>query len=150
MTHAVPRWVSACAVTGAVLLGCGGSLEGNSRGKGSTEGFRLGQAFKLRAGQEVALEGEGLRIEFASVADDSRCPAAVTCVWAGNAAVLLQMSKGGGATSLRLNTNRSPQFPGEGKYLQYKIVLIELSPYPRADKKIEPGEYVATLLVSRE
>ncbi len=155
MIHTVPRLISACLVvcfviTGAVLPGCQNSLARNSYRESKGEGFRLGQEFKLRAGQEGTLEGEGLRITFASVANDSRCPAGVTCMWAGNAEALLEMSKGGGVTTLKLNTYKSPQFPKEGRYLQYRIELIELSPYPRSDKRIEAGEYVATLVVSKE
>jgi hypothetical protein len=71
-------------------------------------------------------------------------------VWAGNAEIILEMSKGGGLTSLKLNTHKSPQFPKQGKYLRYRVELVDLSPYPGGDKQIAPREYVATLVVTKE
>ena len=113
---------------------------------------RVGREFKVRAGRTVALDGGGLRVRFARVASDSRCPVDVTCVWAGNAEVLFEVgAKGGGRMkTLRLNTNASPERPGEGKYQRYTLKLVELSPRPRSNRKIPAGQYTATLLVSKE
>ena len=55
---------------------------------------RPGREFKLRAGQQVTVKGTKLRIRLIAVENDSRCPSDVTCVWAGNAAVQLQLSTG--------------------------------------------------------
>lgn len=137
-------------ITCAMLLGCWNAVHGNGHAKGPTQVARLGRPFKLRAGQRVALKGQSLRIKFAAVEDDSRCPADVRCVWAGNAAVRLDVSiRGRGSKSLTLNTNRSPSLVGENQYRGYKVKLVELSPYPRSDQKIAAGDYVVTLLVSK-
>jgi len=112
--------------------------------------------FELRDGQSVAFDGgrDGgrLRIRFARVASDSRCPVDVECVWAGNAEVILELRLKGrrGTKTLRLNTNASPERPGEVKYGQYTLKLTGLAPRPRSTGKIAPGQYTATLLVSKE
>jgi len=49
-----------------------------------------------------------------------------------------------------LNTSKSPSFVGETEYHGYKVKLVELSPYPRSDRKIGRRDYTATLLVSKE
>jgi hypothetical protein len=92
-----------------------------------------------------------LRIKFVAVEDDSRCPADVKCVWAGNAAVRLEVSTNRrDSTSLTLNTSRSSALVGETQYQGYKLRLVELNPYPRSDQKIAAGDYTVTLLVSKE
>ena len=113
---------------------------------------RVGREFELKVGRAVTLDGGNLRVRLARVASDSRCPVDVTCVWAGNAEVLFEVSaKGGrGKKTLRLNTNASPERPGEGGYRRYTLKLVGLSPQPRSNQKIPAGQYTATLLVSKE
>jgi hypothetical protein len=113
---------------------------------------RVGREFKVKAGRTITLDGGSLRVRFARVASDSRCPVDVTCVWAGNAELLFEVSaKGGrGMKTLRLNTNASTERPGEGEYRRYTLKLVGLSPQPRSNRKIPAGQYTATLLVSKE
>ena len=119
---------------------------------GAAQTAHVGREFQVKAGQTVTLDGGRLRVRFARVASDSRCPLDVACVWAGNAEVLFEVSaKGGrGKRSLRLNTNASPERPGEGRYGRYTVKLVGLSPQPRSTQKIPAGQYTATLLVSKE
>jgi hypothetical protein len=121
-----------------------------ARRVGATQAARVGREFKVRGGRTVTLEGGRLRVRFASVASDSRCPADVDCVWAGNAELLIEVGarSGSGKKTLRLNTNASPERPGEGKYGRYTVKLLGLTPQPRAGRKIKAGEYTAALLVS--
>ena len=88
---------------------------------------RVGREFKLKVGRVVTLDGGRLRLRFARVSEDSRCPVDVDCVWAGNAAVLVEVG-GRGKTTLRLNTNASPERPVEGRYGRYTVKLVSLSP----------------------
>ncbi|MGH9933325.1 MAG: hypothetical protein ACREA9_29425 [Pyrinomonadaceae bacterium] len=131
----------------SVLLGSSNAADGYSHTKRQTARPRLGREFKLKAGQEVTLKGARLRIKFAAVENDSRCPSDVTCVWAGNAAVQLQLSAGRGSKTVTLNTSKSPSFVGESEYRGYKVKLVDLSPYPRSDRKIAARDYTVTLLV---
>jgi hypothetical protein len=55
----------------------------------------LEQEFKLKVGESAKALREGLKVEFDSVAEDSRCPRGVTCIWAGNAKILLKVEKDG-------------------------------------------------------
>lgn len=106
-----------------------------------------GQEFKLKAGREARLKGAAVKVRFASVAEDSRCPRGVDCVWAGNARVALVVEAGGRTANVELNTNVEPKSASaEG----YELALTDLSPYPRADEKINPKDYTATLVVRRK
>ena len=106
----------------------------------------LDQDFKLKVG-ESAQASEGLKIEFDSVTEDSRCPKGVTCVWAGNAKVLLKVKKDGGkAANVELNTNINPK---TSRYLDYELRLKELKPYPESNATIKSSDYEVTLTVHR-
>jgi hypothetical protein len=141
------RIVSSCIVC-SLLLSCAGVLAAKTR-DGAPQVARSGREFKLHPGQRVTLKGTSLRIKFVKVETDSRCPADVKCVWAGNAAVQLQAGNGRGSKTLTLNTSPSERFAKEAEYQGYKVKLVDLSPYPRSDRHIKVGDWVVTLLVSK-
>ena len=108
----------------------------------------LDQEFELKLGQQVLIENERLRISFTGVAEDSRCPEGVQCVWAGNGKVMLILSKTRKrASTMKLNTGVDPK---QNTYQGYEVKLVSLNPYPKKDVKIKKREYVATLVVSRK
>ena len=107
----------------------------------------LGQPFELRSGASAILDG-GLTITFDRVASDSRCPMNALCIWVGDAVVALSISGGSGGSAQReLHTHSAES---EASYLAYTIKLVALAPYPRTDRQILPGDYVATLSVARK
>lgn len=106
----------------------------------------LDQEFKLKIG-ESASGPEGLKVEFDSVTDDSRCPKGVTCVWAGNAKILLKVQKDAGKPAdVELNTNINPK---TSRYLEYELTLKELKPYPEINVPIKSSDYELTLTVHK-
>ena len=109
---------------------------------------RLGSEFELRVGQSVSLYKRRLWIRFVAVADDSRCPSDVTCVWAGNARVQLQVSNGRTSKTLTLNSNTAAPPPSDGSFKGYTLKLISLNPYPRSTVRIARDRYVVKLMVS--
>lgn len=132
------------------LLSCGNVAGGNTLAATATQVARLGRPFKLSVGQQVTLEGQRLRIKFVAVKEDSRCPSDVTCIWAGNAAVQLDVSTSRrDRKMLALNTAGISALPGEMQYRGYKLRLLGLNPYPSSKQKIAPGDYTVTLLVTK-
>ena len=106
----------------------------------------LNQEFELKAGEKVSVEG--LKIDFEMVAEDSRCPVDVTCVWAGNAKVVLKVSKRGRrASGFTLNTGLEPRHK---LYYGYDVKLVSLNPHLKKGEKIKKGDYVARLVVTRK
>ncbi len=148
--HCLRARMFSLAIAGSLLLACFGVLDAKTHADGALQLVRLGREFKLRVGQRVALKGTRLQIKFAAVENDSRCPSDVTCVWAGNAAVRFQLSAGRGNKTITLNTSSNSTFVRENEYLGYKVKLVDLSPYPRSDRKIASRDYTATLLVGKE
>ncbi len=94
----------------------------------------------------TAEEGD-LRIHFASVTSDSRCPTGTQCVWAGNAEIVLELS-GDGNHAAVLNTN--PQYQQSYRTSEHVVTLKELKPYPEAGQTIALSDYVAVLTVEKK
>jgi hypothetical protein len=108
----------------------------------------LDQEFEIGFGQQVLIEGEGLRITFTRVAEDSRCPRGVNCIWAGNGKVVLKLTKMRRRPALMsLNTTLDPK---QDDYRGYDVKLVSLSPDPQKDVPIKRSRYAATLVVSRK
>ena len=102
----------------------------------------LGEEFEIAIGDQVFLDNRELRIEFKEVPEDSRCPEGVTCVWAGNAQVVLILND----STVNLNTYLEPMKTNASGYL---VTLVAVSPYPVYEQVIKKEEYVARLLVER-
>lgn len=105
-------------------------------------GPKLGEEFDLKFGEQVVVQNQGLFIKFKAVDDDSRCPEGAMCIWAGNAKVVLQVSQ----EDIALNTYLDPKL---ASYSKYTIRLVMLNPPPRLNGPIDPKEYVARLLVTK-
>jgi len=106
----------------------------------------IGQPFQLRAGDSAFLQNSDLMLVFERVVQDSRCPADVTCVWSGEAAVAL----------LAIQTGRDPQplelstLPEKSKatVFDYIIELRQVAPFPqKAGAVLTASDYVITLVV---
>lgn len=107
---------------------------------------QLNSPIKLHVNESTFLESENLQITLNNI-DDSRCPSDVTCVWAGEAKVQLNLAHGEQSGNFTLSTmeNSKPvSFDG------YLISLIKVDPYPTSIKNITPADYLATVLVSKE
>ena len=67
------------------------------------------QEFTLRPGERAALPGQS-SLRYIEVANDSRCPPTVQCVWAGDAEVKLVFEQAGKAADVVLHSaNPAPQ-----------------------------------------
>ena len=108
----------------------------------------MGQQFPLHVGQSASVAGVSAVITLRAVRNDSRCPGGTQCVQAGNAEVVLDVARGGGApSSLTLNTTTPPSETGLGSGI---LRLISLSPTPMASTTIDQSASVATLCVCRQ
>jgi len=123
-------------------------LLGLAQDPASNKKVDLGEEFKIKNGQEAVVRGEKLSIRFRSVSGDSRCPSGVTCVWAGNGEVVVEVArKNKKQVVAKLNTLLEPK---EIVYKGFKIRLIALSPYPRVNEPIDPKDYEATMVVTKQ
>ena len=98
---------------------------------------------------------QGIGISFDEVVEDSRCPANVVCVWAGEAVIELTVTEADTSAVVRLSLRpgshiKSPWVrvtnsqPGSE---DISIRLTSLEPYPGSDADTEGGVLTAVLEV---
>jgi hypothetical protein len=100
--------------------------------------------FDLRIGESVVTTDD-IRIAFDAVRSDSRCPADVNCIRAGEAVIALTLSRVG-----ELPVGRELETTPERSsttFLNFTITLSSLQPYPRSDRQTRSEDYVATFVV---
>ena len=105
----------------------------------------LGERFALPYARTTTVAD--LHVSFATVTADSRCPRKVVCVWAGDAAIVLEVKRGAETRSVELHTT-PPQATGEA--FGHRIELVSLDPYPDEPSERKPNVYVAHLIVGGE
>ena len=108
----------------------------------------LGEKFSLAIGQAASIIGENLRIRFKEVITDSRCPQGVTCIWAGEASCLIEITYSE-TTYNKILTQPGLSEPPQTDFQQYKITF-DLLPYPQKGERIENEDYRLQLEISRK
>ena len=114
--------------------------------------FSLNESFALGGGQEALIPSEKLRLRFADVLEDSRCPTRVQCFWTGQARIAIEVQSDGSApTTLQFNTNPAPGQAVKSQTVgAYRIELQSLDPYPQTpDDPIAIEDYRATWVVRK-
>ncbi|MEO8199583.1 MAG: hypothetical protein ABI679_03585 [Gemmatimonadota bacterium] len=102
--------------------------------------------FSLAVGEAARVANTPITIGFAKVEDDSRCDPNVTCVWAGNGRVGLEVTGEGQKEALVLNTTLNPQSRSVHGFMLRLMDLNRRRPSATADSV----GYKVTLRVSRE
>ncbi len=135
----MPTWPF---LLGLVLLsaGCGSPTE--------PDPARLAQEFTLAPGGSARVADVDLTVSFDRVVSDSRCPVDVTCIWEGDAVVVVTLSQPSRAQA-RLELHSSGRFARTARYGDLEIALVGLAPEPKAGSEIAQSAYRATFLVTR-
>ncbi len=128
----------------AGCLACGASTAVTNGDPASTE-VVVDNEFELAPGHTATFAALGLTVRFDSVKNDSRCPRDVTCVWAGNAAVLVTLRRTGAAAYQgTLNSFSEPKSVKDGNDT---LTLVGLLPETDTRHPITAGEYRARFVV---
>ena len=97
----------------------------------------------LKYGEDRRLDNSVLRLSFGRVVEDSRCPAGVYCIWAGNAVVEIGIAAGSGPTvPLQINATMDPRY---ADWNGIRVTVLELDPLPRAGVTLRPEDYSVKL-----
>ncbi|NGP89939.1 hypothetical protein [Fodinibius halophilus] len=103
---------------------------------------KIGEEFTIEYGQEITIPEEGITLRFNDVLTDSRCPQGVSCIWLGNAEIVIELND----TKANLNTLLEPN---QVRFSEYKVQFLSLKPYPKHDVELENKDYFAKLLISK-
>jgi hypothetical protein len=110
----------------------------------------LDEEFTLAPGQSAAVNGTNLRLTFDRVSEDSRCPTDVTCVWEGDAVVVLRVKAEAEETTREVHTQGGEPRSRKAPAGDFVVTLVRLDPVPRSTAAIEASAYRATLRVGRD
>jgi hypothetical protein len=110
----------------------------------------VNEDFTLRPGQTAEVNGATVRITFERVKDDSRCAVDVTCIWEGDATVVLKVVADSTEATREVHTNEGGDRSRKAPAGDYVVTLVRLEPAPRSTQPIEADAYRATLRVARE
>ena len=127
--------VAAIVLSALVLPGC-------TKPTGTEAG--LGKEFSLSIGQSATVTGENLSVKFIEVVSDSRCPTGATCIWAGEASSLVEITTSG-STYSKVLTQPGLSGPSQTDFLKYQITY-NLQPYPQAGREAKKGDYSLHLI----
>ncbi|MBC7938212.1 MAG: hypothetical protein H7Z19_00370 [Chitinophagaceae bacterium] len=128
----------------ALLTWCACSLAGPAWQAGNESG----KTFSLRAGESVDAGDGDLRVGFEGVYADSRCPKREQCVRAGEATATVWFQRGSGPRQSR-ELRTAPGAAPAASAFDHVLRLMRLDPYPITGRQLAPGDYVATLTLSR-
>jgi hypothetical protein len=81
-----------------------------------------------------------MEVRFVAVTEDSRCPRDVTCIWAGEVKVQLEILETAKAASQVEVLEGGSTVAGE-----YRVTLVRVEPQPMSTARIAPQDYRATL-----
>jgi hypothetical protein len=122
-----------------------GNKQAKSQGKQNPNAQSIEVSPLLHINESHTFDG-GVTVKLIKVANDSRCPSDVDCIWGGNAVVTLNIShKGETPVDVDLNTDLKPQ---NAVYMTYDVRLVRLDPYPKSDSVITIKDYAVTVQAS--
>jgi hypothetical protein len=99
----------------------------------------INQNLVLKVGESKTV-GE-LTVDVVGITEDSRCPADVQCVWAGRAAIELELRSGGKSTKVIFYSNEDKVVKFEG----YTLNFLRIAPDKLSTRELRPGDYTITL-----
>ena len=107
----------------------------------------LDQRFVLAPGQAARIDGTSGRVQFVELANESRCPLNATCIQAGDATIALSVVDDQGSNRYELRVNDPTR--KSVMHRDLRLEFVDLQPYPDTNRPTAPGDYRATLRISR-
>ena len=90
----------------------------------------------------AAVKNAEIKVTFVAVTEDSRCPRDVTCIWAGEVKVQLEVQQASQVASQVEILERGSTVAGK-----YRVTLVRVEPQPTSTARIAPQDYRATLKI---
>lgn len=139
------RSLMVLAMIAGAAAACGSTGEPIEPGR--TYQVQEGDTVELRVGESALLGSAGATVTFTRVVTDSRCPADVTCVWAGDAHIQLDAT-GPTPEAMTLDLHSGVD-PVEATFAGFRIRLVDVAPARRQADEVGPGDYSVRLAISR-
>jgi hypothetical protein len=125
------------AILMSVVVACCGAAPSQE-----LRSVELGAQFTLAPGTSVSVKAAKMEVRFVAVTEDSRCPRDVTCIWAGEVKVQLEILETAKAASQVEVLEGGSTVAGE-----YRVTLVRVEPQPMSTARIAPQDYRAALKI---
>ncbi|MCY7330132.1 MAG: hypothetical protein LH618_16390, partial [Saprospiraceae bacterium] len=112
--------------------------------------FVSNEPFLLCFGTTAAQTGQNFSIKFEKLAEDSRCPTDVVCVWEGRALIGVTITHEGTieTDSLAVGNFFGMPYSDSTLFAGYKIKLLEVLPAPISTNQPTEADYKVKLLIT--
>jgi len=107
----------------------------------------IGNEFQLAFGEAATIPDAAVRLQFTDVVTDSRCPLQAQCVWAGDAAIAIEIASTPSGGDSRTDTLHTTLDPRSVTFDGYELHLVRVEPYPVTPGTLPPASYRITLRV---
>lgn len=114
------------------------------------ENFNLGESFVLHNGYTSSQIDGDLSIRFKRVDHDSRCPEPAQCFWRGIGVVRLELTDGSHSQDFQLATYDFDTLRSDTSFLNHRITLEQMRPYPKMDDEIKSEAYHLLIRIDTE
>lgn len=144
-----------CLLAGAgvlLTLGCeGGALtrpgvtpSGETGSAAASAPAATGEVAVVEVRFDETVSSGALRLRWMDL-NDSRCPQGVKCVWAGEAAATVEVTRNGLEPQTIVLKLRAGQEESAQMAAGSELRLLDVEPYPRTGMTPERGDYVAAI-----
>ncbi len=106
--------------------------------------------------QSKTLKGKGTQLVLKQMISDARCPEGLSCVWAGEAQVLISIYQNKKWKDEEIITFSSKKVEENKAWLAKKLAIpiakiksIRLLPYPKDSIKIDPKSYLIKVEIAK-
>lgn len=100
----------------------------------------------IEFGERVGVGQGSVSVRYGELTYDSRCAIGLTCVWEGDAAVIVEVADGGALLEGELHTRLDPRSMTFGEIV---ITLLDVRPFPVAEGQVDPPETSILVEVAR-
>lgn len=137
--------VIAVLAASLVFIAAQGAAEAQSSDR------QLNKFFKLKVGQSISIPSQDMTVTFAEVTEDSRCPADVQCIQAGQATASVQIEQAGELGEASLTTLPGSILSEDSQMVgDYVVIMHSLRPYPaEAGSPMDESDYVLIMMVAK-
>jgi hypothetical protein len=142
----VSAWTGVLVATAALAaVACAREATQPDQSAAAPQQAQVGDTIRLRPGGMARIGTSDVVVAFRLVEQDSRCPIDVQCVWAGDAAVLIDLTKDRRTwTPASLHSFLEPKAIEFGGY---GFRLVEVTPSRVSTRPTRPEDYVIALEV---
>lgn len=111
--------------------------------------IKLKEPFAIKVNQIAVMTSDDVQITLTNIAEDSRCPIGVECIWQGQVSLYLNLVKNNKDIGNFTLTSRSGDKELMSQVIDgYNISVVKVEPYPIKGQKLSLSDYVATLEIT--